>query len=142
MRLLLAALIAAAALAGPAFAVDPREKLADPALESRARALSAELRCVVCQNQSIDESDADLARDLRTVIRARIVAGDNDQDVLDYVVARYGDFVLLRPPFKGATVILWLGPLLFAAAGLAGIVFYYRRRPENGPGKDPGNNDA
>lgn len=133
MRTLLAFLIATACLTGTANAVDPRERLADAALETRARALSAELRCVVCQNQSIDESEADLAKDLRNVIRTRIVAGDNDQEVLDYVVARYGDFVLLRPPFKGATVILWLGPALFAAAGLAGIVVYYRRRPDAEP---------
>ena len=133
MRRFLAVLFAIACLMGTAHAVDPRERLADVALETRARALSAELRCVVCQNQSIDESEADLAKDLRNVIRTRIVAGDNDQEVLDYVVARYGDFVLLRPPFKGATVILWLGPALFAAAGLVGIVFYYRRRPDSEP---------
>lgn len=112
-----------------AHAVDPRERLSDPTLETRARAISAELRCVVCQNQSIDESDAELAKDLRNVIRARIVAGDSDQDVIDFVVARYGEFVLLRPPFKGATVILWLGPLIFALCGLIGIILYYRRRP-------------
>jgi cytochrome c-type biogenesis protein CcmH len=116
-------------LAHGANAVDPRERLADTALETRARAISAELRCVVCQNQSIDDSDADLAKDLRKVIRARIVTGDSDQEVIDFVVARYGDFVLLRPPFKGATVILWLGPLIFAAFGLIGIILYYRRRP-------------
>jgi cytochrome c-type biogenesis protein CcmH len=116
-------------LAATANAVDPREKLADATLETRARAISAELRCVVCQNQSIDESDADLAKDLRNVIRARIMAGDTDQDVIDFVVARYGEFVLLRPPFKGATAILWLGPLLFAFFGLIGIIMYYRRRP-------------
>jgi len=116
-------------LATAAYAVDPRERLTDPTLEVRARAISAELRCVVCQNQSIDESDADLAKDLRNVIRARIVAGDSDQDAIDFVVARYGEFVLLRPPFKGATVILWLGPLIFAAFGLFGIIMYYRRRP-------------
>jgi cytochrome c-type biogenesis protein CcmH len=125
----LALLLAANAPMEKAWAVDPREKLADSALEARARAISAELRCVVCQNQSIDESDADLAKDLRTIIRQRIVAGDTDQDVIDFVVARYGEFVLLRPPFKGATVILWLGPLIFAFCGLAGIVMYYRRRP-------------
>ena len=111
-----------------AHAVDPREKLTNPALETRARALSAELRCLVCQNQSIDDSDADLAKDLRVLIRQRIVAGESDQEVLDFVVARYGDFVLLRPPFNGATIVLWLGPILFALAGLAGIVLYYRRR--------------
>jgi cytochrome c-type biogenesis protein CcmH len=111
------------------WAVDPQERLADATLETRARAISAELRCVVCQNQSIDESDAGLARDLRVIIRARLMAGDTDQDVIDFVVARYGEFVLLRPPFKGATIILWLGPLIFALCGLIGIVLYYRRRP-------------
>ncbi len=127
MRVFLSALLIL--IASTAYAVDPRERLTDPALEVRARAISAELRCVVCQNQSIDESDADLAKDLRNVIRARIVTGDSDQEVIDFVVARYGEFVLLRPPFKGATVILWLGPLLFALCGLIGIVLYYRRRP-------------
>jgi cytochrome c-type biogenesis protein CcmH len=133
MRILLCALLIVLALAAPsdrALAIDPRERLADPALETRARAISAELRCVVCQNQSIDDSDAALAKDLRNVIRVRIAAGDTDQDVIDFVVARYGDFVLLRPPFKGATVILWLGPLIFALIGLFGVVLYYRRRPQ------------
>lgn len=123
-------LVALMLLAGSgALAIDPRERLSDPTLETRARAISAELRCVVCQNQSIDDSDAALAKDLRVAIRARLAAGDTDQDVIDYVVARYSDFVLLRPPFKGATLILWLGPLIFALAGLLGIVLYYRRRP-------------
>ena len=131
MKQILALVLLISAHAYPAFAVDPRERLPDTNLETRARALSAELRCVVCQNQSIDESDADLAKDLRQVIRTRIVAGDSDQEVLDFVVARYGEFVLLRPPFKGATVILWLGPILFALAGLGGIVLYYRRRPQD-----------
>lgn len=112
-----------------AWAVDPRERLADSALETRARAISAELRCVVCQNQSIDDSDAALAKDLRVIIRSRLLAGDSDQDVIDFVVARYGEFVLLRPPFKGANIILWAGPLVFALCGLLGIVLYYRRRP-------------
>ena len=131
MKQILAVVVLICAITLPAFAVDPRERLPDTKLETRARALSAELRCVVCQNQSIDESDADLARDLRQVIRVRIAVGDSDQEVLDYVVARYGEFVLLRPPFKGATVVLWLGPILFVLAGLAGIVLYYRRRPQD-----------
>lgn len=133
MRALLILFAALTLFSGTASAVDPHEKLADPTMEIRARAISAELRCVVCQNQSIDESEADLAKDLRKVIRTRIVAGDSDQDVIDYVVARYGDFVLLRPPFKGATVILWFGPLLFALCGLIGIILYYRRRPNADP---------
>ncbi len=126
MRLILALLLALVSTS--ALAVDPREMLADPVQETRARSISKELRCLVCQNESIDESDADLAKDLRLLIRRRIVAGDSDQEVLDYVVQRYGDFVLLRPPFKGATAVLWLGPVIFAAAGLIGIVLYYRRR--------------
>ena len=129
MRRLAAALVwLAAAVSQPAGAVDPREVLPIPSQEIRARAISSELRCVVCQNQSIDESDADLARDLRVLIRDRIAAGDSDQEVIDYVVIRYGDFVLLRPPFKGATVVLWLGPLLFAGLGVLGIALYYRRQ--------------
>jgi cytochrome c-type biogenesis protein CcmH len=131
VRLLFALLLALVSTS--ALAVDPREKLPDTVQETRARAISQELRCLVCQNQSIDESDADLARDLRLLIRQRIVAGDSDREVLDYVVQRYGDFVLLRPPFKGATAILWLGPVLFAAAGLIGIVLYYRRRRSVAP---------
>ena len=131
MRLLAPALALFITLSAmPAGAVDPREVLPDSGLEARARAISAELRCVVCQNQSIDESEADLARDLRILIRDRIVSGDSDQEVLEYVVARYGDFVLLRPPFKGATLVLWMGPILFAGLGLAGIALYYRRRRE------------
>ena len=125
MKWLIAALML---IALPAHAVDPREMLPNPALEKRARALSAELRCVVCQNQSIDESDAELAKDLRVLIRNRIASGDSDQEVLDYVTARYGEFVLLRPPVTGATAVLWIGPVLFALFGALGIVLYYRRR--------------
>lgn len=131
MRLALAVLMLLAA--APALAVDPREMLSDPKLETRARAISAELRCVVCQNQSIDDSDADLAKDLRVLIRDRIVAGDSDQEVIDYVTQRYGTFVLLRPPVTGATLVLWLGPIAFALGGIAGIVLYYRRRRAEGP---------
>ena len=96
----------------PAHAVEPSERLADPALEARARTLSKELRCLVCQNQSIDESNADLAHDLRVLLRQRLVAGDTDQQVLDYLAARYGVFVLLDPPFEPATYLLWLTPPL------------------------------
>lgn len=113
----------------PTQAVDPREVLADPALETRARELSKGLRCVVCQNQSIDDSDATLARDLRLLVRERLTAGDSDQQVLDYVVSRYGDFVLLSPPFKIATLALWLGPILIAGLALfGGLVFFRRQR--------------
>ena len=112
----------------PAVAVEPDEMLADPALEQRARLLSEELRCLVCQNQSIDESDAELARDLRVLVRERLAAGDSNAAVVDYVVSRYGDFVLLKPPLKPATIALWAAPLvLLAAAGLAAF-FYYRQR--------------
>ncbi len=127
IRLMLALLIFMICL--PAQAVDPGEVLADPALESRARDLSKGLRCVVCQNQSIDDSDATLARDLRLLVRERLTAGDSDQQVLDYVVSRYGDFVLLKPPFKIATLALWLGPLLIAGLALfGGLVFFRRQR--------------
>jgi len=112
----------------PAYAVNPDEVLKDPLLELRARELSKELRCVVCQNQSIDDSDAELARDLRVIVRERLTKGDSDTQVLEYVVARYGDFVLLKPPFKGITYFLWLGPIIFGAIGIAAVVAYYRKR--------------
>lgn len=98
--------------AGAALAIEPGEVLQDPALETRARALSAELRCVVCQNQSIDDSNAPLARDLRVLVRERLTAGDSDADVMKFIVARYGEFVLLRPPMATSTLLLWLSPLL------------------------------
>src|SRR4029079_764971 len=96
--------------AGLAWAVEPGEKLADPGLEARARAISQELRCLVCQNQSIDDSNAELARDLRVIVRERLEAGDTDAQVLAFVEARYGEFVLLRPPFNLHTLLLWLAP--------------------------------
>jgi cytochrome c-type biogenesis protein CcmH len=99
-----------------AFAVEPGEKLADPALEGRARKISQELRCLVCQNQSIDDSNAELARDLRLIVRERITAGDSDAQVLAFVEARYGEFVLLRPPFNLPTLLLWVTPLLLLIA--------------------------
>ena len=107
-----------------AIAVQPDEVLDDPALESRARDLSKELRCLVCQNQSIDDSNADLARDLRLIVRERLVEGDTDGEVLDYVVARYGDYVLLRPPMNLATAGLWFGPfVVLLIAGTAVFVW-------------------
>ena len=115
-------------LAIPAHAVRPDEMLADPALEARAREIGQELRCLVCRNQSIDDSDADLAHDLRVLVRRRLTAGDTDQQVIDYVVSRYGDFVLLKPPFKLDTYLLWLGPGLILLAGLWGIGRYMRRQ--------------
>jgi cytochrome c-type biogenesis protein CcmH len=101
--------------------------LADPALEVRAREIGRELRCLVCQNQSIDDSDADLARDLRVLVRERLKAGDSDRQVVDYIVSRYGDFVLLRPPMKPMTWALWFGPPIIAGAGLIALILYYRR---------------
>ena len=114
------------ALALPVQALEPSEMLKDPALEARARALSAELRCLVCQNQSIDESEATLAKDLRVLIRERLTAGDSDQAIMDFVVARYGEFVLLKPRFSAETALLWLGPFLIVVIA-AGFMLIRRR---------------
>lgn len=118
-----------ALIAGPVFAVEPGEMLDDPVLEDRARVLSAGLRCPVCQNESIDESNAQLAQELRIVVRERLVAGDSDQEILDYLVARYGEFVLLTPTVTGANWILWLSApaLLLAALGIGWTTI--RRKP-------------
>jgi len=116
----------------PLKAAEPGEALDDPSQEERARILSQQLRCVVCQNQSIDESDAPLARDLRLLVRERIEAGDTNEEVLDYVVARYGEFVLLRPRFEGEGIVLWLTPFLLLIIG-AGLVFYYTRQEQGQP---------
>ncbi len=115
-------------LAGSAAALEPGERLADPALEQRARVISSELRCLVCPNQSIDDSNAPLAGDLRRVVRERLSAGDSDQQVIGFVTARYGDFVLLRPPVQPNTYLLWFGPPLLLALAGAGIVLALRRR--------------
>ncbi|AHG44633.1 cytochrome C [Rhizobium leguminosarum bv. trifolii CB782] len=115
-------------MAAPAFAVNPDEVLADPALEARARALSAELRCMVCQNQSIDDSNADLAKDLRLLVRERITDGDSDEAVLNYIVSRYGEFVLLKPRFSMKTGLLWGAPVLLVLAGGLSLLFLARRR--------------
>jgi cytochrome c-type biogenesis protein CcmH len=112
----------------PAIAVQPDEILADATLEGRARALSRELRCMVCQNQSIDDSDAPLARDLRVLVRDRLRAGDSDDQVLNFLTARYGEFVLLKPRLGWDTAILWFAPLAAVLAGLAGVVIAGRRR--------------
>ena len=122
------ALIALLAAALPALAVEPAERLADPALESRARAISAELRCLVCQNESIDESHADLAHDIRMLVRERLTAGDSDAATVQAVVNRYGDFVLLKPPVEPATYVLWFGPVALLLVGLAGTIVWLRRR--------------
>lgn len=118
--------------ASSVLAVQPDEVLSDPALEKRARGLSAGLRCLVCQNQSIDDSDAPLAKDLRVLVRERLAAGDSDTQVIDYVVARYGDFVLLKPPVNSHTMLLWLAPLLALLGALAVVIRSMRSRPAAG----------
>jgi cytochrome c-type biogenesis protein CcmH len=122
------ALLFAILAATPAWAVEPDEMLADPALEARARAVGQELRCLVCQNQSIDDSSAPLAHDLRVLVRERLKAGDSDAQVMDYIVARYGDFVRLRPPMRGETYLLWFGPALVLIIAGGALILALRRR--------------
>lgn len=129
-RLAPIALLIALAAAGTALAVQPDEVLKDTALELRARNLSSELRCMVCQNQSIDDSEAPLARDLRVLVRERLTKGDSDQQVLDFLVARYGEFVLLRPRLEWHTLLLWGLPPVALIAGAIGLVLMARRRKE------------
>ncbi len=129
IAVMLTALLAVA----PAGAVLPGEVLADPALEARARSLSTEIRCLICQNQNIDESDADLARDLRLLIRERLTAGDSDEATVAFLVARYGEFVLLRPRFSASTVLLWGAPVLFLLLGGAMAFSVVRRRAQSQP---------
>jgi cytochrome c-type biogenesis protein CcmH len=121
--------------ANPAHAVRPDEMLADPKLEAQAREVGQELRCLVCRNQSIEDSDADLAHDLRVLVRERIKAGDSNDQVIAFIRSRYGDFVLLRPPFETGTLLLWGGPALILLLGGFGIHRYYRnrRRGEEAP---------
>lgn len=127
MRALLVACLLLLAL--PARAVEPDEMLADPALEARARALSQVVRCVVCQNESIDSSSAGIAKDLRKLIRERLLAGDTDQEILDFLVARYGNFVLLEPPVEPSTWLLWAAPpLVLVLGGIGVVVLLHRRR--------------
>ena len=133
MRNVAIALAAWLALLTPAWAVLPDEVLADPALETRARNLSHELRCMVCQNQSIDDSNADLARDLRVLVRERLQAGDSDRQVIDYVVARYGEFVLLKPRFSARNALLWGTPILLLLIGGAFIFVRARQGTSNEP---------
>ena len=128
MRKALFALALVFAWPPPAWAVNPDEVLSDPVMENRAREISRGLRCLVCQNQSIDDSDADLAKDLRIIVRERLTAGDSDAQVVDFVVSRYGDYVLLKPPFKLATLVLWLGPAAIAGGGLIAVLMFSRRR--------------
>jgi len=131
-QLLVSVFVAAVLIASPAFAVQPDEIMADPAKEARARDLSRELRCMVCQNQSIDDSEAPLARDLRLLVRERIAAGDSDSQVIDFLVARYGEFVLLKPRVNQHTLVLWLLPPLALFSGGLALWFYSRRRKSDG----------
>lgn len=124
MRILVLMLL----IALPALAVEPDERLGDPVMELRARALSQHLRCLVCQNQSIDDSAAPLARDLRLLVRERLVAGDSDKQVMDHITRRYGTFVLLKPPVKPATYLLWFGPFVILLIGIGVLVIFARRR--------------
>lgn len=135
IRTLLILLAALMIGAHPAAAVEPDEILADAALEDRARILSKEIRCLVCQNESIDDSSADLARDLRILVRERLTAGDTDAQVMTYLTDRYGDFILLRPRFKGATIALWLaGPVILILGAFSAFGFVRTRaRPEVPP---------
>lgn len=126
MKKLLATLALVTALSGSAFALTPDELLKDPALEARARAISAQLRCLVCQNQSIDDSDAPLAHDLRKLVREQLTAGKTDAEAMDFIVARYGEFVLLKPRFEASTMLLWATP--FVVLLLAGGALLMRRR--------------
>ncbi len=126
-RVLAAFVFLALAAAGSARAVEPGEMLPDPALEARARAIGRELRCLVCQNESIDDSNATLAHDLRIILRERIAAGDTDAQAIQYIVDRYGQFVLLKPPVEPATYALWFGPACLLLLAGAGTVFYLRR---------------
>lgn len=127
-RLLLATLLVSVALGTPALAVQPDEVLDDPVLEERARDISSGLRCLVCRNESIDESNADLARDLRLLVRERLVAGDSDAEAVAYIVARYGEYVLLRPTFSGSTIALWLAGPLLLLTGIGLSLGYVRQR--------------
>lgn len=139
MKRLFPLLLTVLLASGPALAVRPGEQLADPAQEARARHLSSELRCLVCQNQSIDDSDASLAVDLRRIVRERIVAGDSDQAIRDFLVARYGEFVLLKPPLSFQTLLLWSLPgiALLLGAGAAFSLFRRGRRAAGAEGDEP-----
>ena len=140
-RVALIGLLLSLATPGTAPAVQPDEMLKDSALESRARDLSRELRCMVCQNQSIDDSEAPLARDLRLLVRERLTKGDSDQQVLSFLVSRYGEFVLLRPPLEWYTLLLWGLPPAALAAGTIGLFIMSRRRRSVAAEADPLNRD-
>jgi cytochrome c-type biogenesis protein CcmH len=138
LKRIVAVLVVAIGVAGlsPAYAVQPDEIMSDPAKETRARDLSRELRCMVCQNQSIDDSEAPLARDLRLLVRERIAAGDSDAQVIDFLVARYGEFVLLKPRLKPHTLLLWLLPPLALAGGGLALWMHSRRRSRSATAED------
>ena len=134
MRRTFALFLLLAAAVWPALAVEPSEMLPDPVLEARAREIGQALRCVVCQNQSIDDSSAEVAHDMRRAVRERLLAGDSNEQIFTFMVARYGDFVLLKPPFKAGTLVLWLGaPSLLLIAGIALLVAARRRRAPAAP---------
>ena len=123
-----AVLVSVCLLVVNALALQPNEVLKDPALEARARALSKDIRCLVCQNQSIDDSNADLARDLRVLVRERLQKGDSNPEILDFLVKRYGDFILLKPPVKVSTYLLWYGPIGILILGVIGLIVFFRNR--------------
>jgi cytochrome c-type biogenesis protein CcmH len=133
--LFLLAVASLLAMASPAYAVRPDEMLANPAQEARAEHIGRELRCLVCRNQSIEDSEADLAHDLRLLVRRRVAAGDSDAAIIAYLCSRYGDYVLLQPPFEWSTLLLWGGPPLVLLAGAAALALFYRgrNRPEAEP---------
>ncbi|WP_424944138.1 cytochrome c-type biogenesis protein [Aliiroseovarius crassostreae] len=136
MKRLMASLAVLACLATPSFAVNPDEVLDDPVLEERAREISSDLRCVVCRGENIDESNAEIAKDLRLLVRERLVEGDSNDEVVDFIVERYGEYVLMKPTATGANIVLWLaGPVLFLIAAITGVV-YLRRRAQAGDRSD------
>jgi cytochrome c-type biogenesis protein CcmH len=138
VKLLASAILGLVLFASGAQAVQPSEQLADPKLEARARAISAELRCVVCQNETIDDSDADLAHDLRVLLRERLLKGDTDAEAKAYIVRRYGTYVLLKPPFRPETMLLWFGPFfVLGVAGIGASMYLARRRKETVPPLSP-----
>ena len=129
--------LAASMLAHSALAVPPDEQLSDPILEAEARRISKNLRCLVCQNQSIDDSDAELAKDLRRIVRERLKAGDDEAAINDYVVERYGEFVLLKPRLNAGTLLLWGSPIGFVIIGIGFAAYTLRRKESSGPDKTP-----
>jgi len=142
MRRLLSAILLIGFFAAPAQAVEPSEMLEDPALEARARVLSKELRCLVCRNESIDDSNATLAKDLRLLVRERISAGDSDTETMDYIVDRYGEFVLLRPRVGGQNLVLWLAGPVLLLIGLGLVVVFLRGRAHASGPQSPALDDA